>query len=83
MSAVDPDRAGMAAGVSSTMRYFGAIISILVMGVVLGDDASVSVERHMIMIYLFTVAVVISAIASRFLPGPAVVIAPAKVGPST
>jgi MFS family permease len=69
MSAVEPERAGMAAGVSSTMRYFGAIVSILVMSTVLGDDATVSVERHVTMIYLFTVAVLVSVVASRFLPG--------------
>jgi MFS family permease len=76
MSAVDPGRAGMAAGVSSTMRYLGAIVSILVMGLVLGDDTSVSVGRHLTMIHLFTAAILISAIASRFLPGRSVAISP-------
>ena len=70
MNAADSDKVGMAAGVSSTMRYLGAIVSILVMGWVLGDDNSVNVTRHLTMIYLFTAAILVSALASRFLPGP-------------
>jgi MFS family permease len=69
MSAVEPAQAGMAAGVSSTMRYLGGIISILVMGVVLGNDAVVSVGRHELMVKLFTSVIVISALASFRLPG--------------
>lgn len=72
MNAANPGQAGMAAGVSSTMRYLGAIVSILVMGWVLGDDAQVNEARHLTMIYLFTAAVLVSAVASRFLPGAAI-----------
>lgn len=70
MGAVEPQQAGMAAGVSSTMRYLGGIASILVLGAVLGSDATVSVPRHGIMIQLFTAAVVLSAVLSLRLPGP-------------
>jgi MFS family permease len=70
MNAADSGQAGMAAGVSSTMRYLGAIVSILVMGWVLGDDTVVSVARHLTMIHLFTAVILGSALASRFLPGP-------------
>ncbi|MDX1464672.1 MAG: MFS transporter [Halomonas sp.] len=69
MGAVASQQAGMAAGVSSTMRYLGGILSILVLGVVLGGDTIVSVTRHEIMIGLFTVAIVLSALMSRRLPG--------------
>ena len=71
MGAVEPGQAGMAAGVSSTMRYLGAIFSILVLGAVLGNDDTVSVARHDIMIRLFTVAVFLSALLSRNLPDAA------------
>lgn len=71
MGAVDPHQAGMAAGVSSTMRYLGGIFSILVLGAVLGNDATVSVERHHLMIRLFTVAVAVSALLGLSLPGRA------------
>lgn len=69
MSAVASRQAGMAAGVSSTMRYLGGILSILVLGAVLGGDTLVSVTRHEVMIGLFTVAIVLSALMSRRLLG--------------
>jgi len=72
MGAVAPGQAGMAGGVSSTMRYLGAILSTLVLGAVLGSDATVSIGRHLIMIVLFTGAIAISAMISLRLPGMAV-----------
>jgi len=69
IAAVDPARAGMAAGVGSTMRYMGSITSILVMGAVLGSDADVSAGRHELMIRLFTGAIALSALATLRLPG--------------
>ncbi|MDI3338822.1 MFS transporter [Defluviimonas aestuarii] len=69
MSAVNPERAGMAAGASSTMRYLGGIVSILVLGAVLGSDSTVSFLRHDIMIRLFTAAVLLSVLAAFRLPG--------------
>ncbi|SDZ19926.1 Predicted arabinose efflux permease, MFS family [Jannaschia faecimaris] len=69
MGAVEPRQAGMAAGVSSTMRYLGGILSILALGMVLGSDDAVSVARHVVMIKLFTSAIVLSALMSRRLPG--------------
>ena len=72
MGAVEPSQAGMAAGVSSTMRYLGGILSILVLGAVLGSDGTVSVARHDVMIRLFTAAIVLSAIMSRRLPGASI-----------
>jgi MFS family permease len=71
MGAVDPHQAGMAAGVSSTMRYLGGIFSILILGAVLGSDATVSLERHDLMIRLFTLAVAVSALLGLRLPGRA------------
>jgi MFS family permease len=78
MGAVEPRQAGMAAGVSSTMRYLGGIFSILVLGAVLGSNETVSLARHDIMIRLFTAAVVLSALLSRRLPGAAA--APSRTG---
>ena len=72
MSAVKPGQAGMAAGVSSTMRYLGGIMSILVLGVVLGSDSVVNLTRHEVIIRLFTVAIVLSALMSLRLPGAGV-----------
>jgi MFS family permease len=69
MAAIAPEQAGMAAGVSSTMRYLGGITSILVLGAVLGDDASVSMERHDIMVRLFAGAIALSGLACLKLPG--------------
>jgi len=62
----------MAAGVSSTMRYLGGILSILVLGAVLGDDQIVSVARHTVMIQLFTITIGLSALMSLWLPGATV-----------
>ena len=76
MTAVKPEQAGMAAGVSSTMRYLGGIFSILVLSFVLGSDSVVSVARHDIMVRLFTVAIVLSAFASFRLPSRSGVNAP-------
>ncbi len=72
MGAVEPGKAGMAAGVSSTMRYLGGIMSILVLGAVLGSDNDVSVARHEVMIHLCTSAIVLSALLSRRLPGASI-----------
>ncbi|MEQ6918209.1 MFS transporter [Halomonas aquatica] len=69
MSAVTSGQAGMAAGVSSTMRYLGGILSILVLAAVLGADTIVSVTRHDVMIWLFTIAIVLSALMSQRLLG--------------
>ena len=62
MSTVSPREAGMAAGASSTARYLGGIISILVLGSVLGSGAG-STGSHEVMIWLFTAAVLVSCLA--------------------
>ncbi|MBJ3764527.1 MFS transporter [Maribius pontilimi] len=69
MGAVDPHEAGMAASVSATMRYLGAIASIVVLGVVLGNDETVSIARHVVMVWLFTAAITLSALMTLRLPG--------------
>jgi MFS family permease len=63
MSTVDPRAAGMAAGASSTARYLGGIISILVLGSVLGSGGA-STGSHEVMIWLFTAAVLGSCLAA-------------------
>jgi hypothetical protein len=69
MSAVEPGQAGMAAGVSSTLRYLAGTLSVLVLGAVLGSDKAVSVTRHVIMIELFSAALVLAILLSFRLPG--------------
>ena len=69
ISAADPTQAGLAAGVSSTMRYLGGISSIAMLGAILGKDADMTEGRHQLMVVIFTVATVLSALASWFIPG--------------
>jgi hypothetical protein len=68
MAAIPPNQAGMAAGVSSTMRYLGGISSILLFSAILGDDDSASEERYEILVGLFAGAVALSGLASLRLP---------------
>jgi len=68
MSAARPHEAGMAAGASSTMRYLGGICSMLMLSVILGDDATTTEARHQFMTYLFAAAVALSILTGFFLP---------------
>ena len=68
MSSVPRERAGMAAGTSSTMRYLGGIASILVLGLVLGNNDLVSAARHEAMVWIFVCAAGASAVLAAWLP---------------
>jgi len=68
MAAVTPDRAGMAAGLSSTMRYLGGIATIAVQAAVLGGDATVTEGRHQLMVNLYAAAALGSLVVASLLP---------------
>ncbi len=68
MAAVSPDRAGAAAGLSSTMRYLGGMATIAAQAAVLGGDHSVTEASHLLMIELYAAAALLSLAASLLLP---------------
>lgn len=71
LSAIPPDRAGMAAGVNSTMRYLGGIAGIAVLGRLLdldGTHAAVLAE-HRTMLTVFTGVLVAGGLLAFLLPG--------------
>lgn len=69
MSTVGPERAGVAAGVVSSLRYLGGILGVLMLEAVLGDDRSVSVARHALASWTYVGAAVVACGAALFLPG--------------
>lgn len=71
IAAVPADRAGMAAGVASTMRYLGGIAGIAVLSLVLkvsGPSADVVSEHRELMI-VFAGALVVGLVCAALLPG--------------
>lgn len=71
MSDVPPDRSGMAAGLTSTMRYVGGIAGLTVLGVVLTDDvaAGVVVREHTTALSIFAAALIVTVGLALLLPG--------------
>jgi MFS family permease len=68
MSVVPPQQAGMAAGISSTLRYLGGILGVVLLGMVLGSNETVTEGRHALMMVLFTVSVALSMFMCLRLP---------------
>ncbi len=71
MSAIEPDQAGMAAGIGSTMRYLGGIIGVAVLSLLLdvhGTRADV-VAEHRVLTVVFAGALVLGAVCAALLPG--------------
>jgi MFS family permease len=69
MASIPGERAGMAAGLSSTIRYLGGISTIIVQAVVLGGgDATVTLGEHRAMIILYAGSVLLSLGAATLLP---------------
>ena len=68
MAAVPPNRAGTAAGLSSTMRYLGGMATIAVQAAVLGGDMTVTEASHLLMIELYAAAALLSLAAASVLP---------------
>lgn len=71
ISAVEPARSGMAAGVSSTMRYLGGVVGIAILGRVLdltGGRADVLGEHHFVLA-VFAGVLVLALVCAALLPG--------------
>jgi MFS family permease len=68
MAAVPSNRAGTAAGLSSTMRYLGGIATIAVQAAVLGGDMTVTEGSNLAMVVLYTAAALLSLGAATVLP---------------
>jgi len=71
LSAVVPERAGMAAGVSSTMRYLGGVAGIALLGQLLDLDGSTDqiVSEHHTMVGVFAAVLGAGLVCSLLLPG--------------
>ncbi|RNL78835.1 MFS transporter [Nocardioides marmorisolisilvae] len=73
LSAIDAARSGMAAGVSSTMRYLGGVAGIALLGRLVdlhGSRAEVLHEHHTV-VAVFTGVLVVGLACALALPGPA------------
>jgi len=70
LSAVAPGKSGMAAGVSSTMRYLGAVIGIALLGRMLDLDGSRAqvLAEHRAVLTVFAVTLVVSLVCAAVLP---------------
>jgi hypothetical protein len=71
MSDVPREKSGMAAGLTSTMRYIGGIAGLTVLGLVLTDSpaAEVVAREHTTAISLFCGALVLTLGCASLLPG--------------
>lgn len=69
MASIPGERAGMAAGLSSTVRYLGGIATIVVQAIVLGGgDATVTLAEHRAMIVLYAASALLALGAATLLP---------------
>ncbi|MHB2168006.1 MFS transporter [Alsobacter sp. R-9] len=68
MAAVEPARAGMAAGLGSTMRYLGGIATIAVQAVVLSGGDEASVDDHVTLTVVYAIAAFAALVAAALLP---------------
>jgi MFS family permease len=72
MAAVSPAKAGMAAGLSSTLRYLGGIATIAVQAALLAGDGSFAIGQHVTLVMLYVAAAAFAVGAAALLPrGPA------------
>ena len=71
LSAIVPSRSGMAAGISSTMRYLGGVIGIALLGVLLDVDGSAADVRtsHHVVAGVFVGVLVVGLGCAALLPG--------------
>lgn len=71
MNAVEPALAGMAAGVSSTMRYLGGIVGVAVMSLLLDVDGNRSdvISEHRSLMGVFIGALAVGLLCAVLLPG--------------
>jgi MFS family permease len=71
LSAIAPERAGMAAGVSSTMRYLGGVVGIALLGQLLDLSGSTDqiVAEHHTMVAVFAAVLGAGLVCALLLPG--------------
>ena len=71
ITAAPPDRAGMAAGVGSTMRYLGGLTGVALMSVLLdlGAGRAAVVDEHHTLMLVFVGALVVGLVCAALLPG--------------
>jgi MFS family permease len=81
LSAVSQERSGMAAGVSSTMRYLGGITGVAVLGRVLdlSSDRDAIISEHHTMLAVFAATLLVGLACAALLPGRR----PAPASPSS
>jgi MFS family permease len=71
LSAIRPEQSGMAAGVSSTMRYLGGVAGIALLGRLLdlqGGSAGVLASHHDVVV-VFTCVLFVGLVCAALLPG--------------
>ena len=66
LDAVPPERSGMAAGVSSTMRYLGGVVGVAIVSALLAHGEPVA--RYRLAAFIFTGALVLALAATTLLP---------------
>jgi EmrB/QacA subfamily drug resistance transporter len=73
MSDVPREKSGMAAGLTSTMRYFGGVAGLSVLGIVLTETPSreVVLHEHRTAVIVFCVALAVTIACALVLPGRA------------
>jgi MFS family permease len=71
MSDVPREKSGMAAGLTSTMRYIGGIAGLTVLGLVLTDTpgAEVVMHEHLTGVSVFFAALLVALLCTALLPG--------------
>lgn len=67
MSPIEPEQAGMAGGVLSTLRYIGGVAGTTTLGALLQDASSPA--SHQRPLFVYAGALVVSAVLSLLLPG--------------
>ena len=69
MAAVDKAHSGMAGGATSTCRYLGGAIGVLLLGVIGSGAEPGPGEAHRSLVWLFAAAILLSAVGCAALPG--------------
>jgi MFS family permease len=69
MSTIPLEQSGMAAGASSTMRYLGGVLSVVVLSIILGGSGGAMIQQHVVAAHVFGAVAVIAAVTCAFLPG--------------
>ena len=68
MLAIEKEKAGMAAGGLSTMRYLGGALGISILSLRLGSESTTTLEQHLSMIPYYSGALIIVLVATFLLP---------------